>query len=102
MLVTAKFEDNSAFTSEDLRAALTHVFGENLVFDVEPSDKTPLGRIKFGVNELIAHDVIDIYHNIGEYDQQEAYTQLINSTSATIRDLISEVILDIQTQLEEE
>lgn len=101
MIVTAKFEDNTAFTSEDLRAALAHVFGDNLVFDVEPSDKSPEGRIKFGINELIAHRVLDIYHNTGEYEKEVAYLRLMELTQVIVDELIAQVIDDIKLKLEE-
>lgn len=101
MIVTAKFNDDSAYTSHDLKDSLSHLFGENAEISVEPTDKSPEGIIAFGLNEMLAHQILDIYYNSGKYTIEEKYSELTKQTLDTLEMLIDQTIRDTITKLEE-
>lgn len=101
MIVTVKFEDTTAFTSKDLMDSLSSLLGENMEYKVDPTDNSPEGIIRFGINELIAHDILDIYFNDGRFSHKTKIGELKEKTLEIVKKELNEVIEDIIFKLEE-
>ncbi len=101
MICTIKFEDTTAFTSKDLKDSLSNLLGENMEYKVEPTDTTPEGIISFGLNELVAHDILDIYFNEGRFSHTTKIETLKKKTMEVVEDHLNDIIKEIIFKLEE-
>lgn len=101
MICTIRFKDTTAFTSKDLKESLSNLLGENMEYKVEPADNSPEGIISFGLNELVAHDVLDIYFNEGRFSHKVKIEDLKQKTMKVVADHLDDVIEELIFKLEE-
>ena len=97
MRIRLTFDDDESFTAEEAKAVNRNIYGKNCITEVLPDSNFPEAHIRYGIQELIVPDIIDLW-----YAHEDAvYIEKIQKIQAKLLDKIDDEIRRVVANTEE-
>ena len=101
MRVRVEFEDDSAFTAEELKKGYEQSFGKNSKVEVLPHNESSEAAIYFGIQNLITLDLLDIYYEFYPHLYPPKLEELKKITLIKLQKILDQVCIDIENRVKE-
>ena len=101
MRIRLTFDDNESFTAEEAKAVNRNIYGKNCITEVLPDSNFPEAHIRYGIQELIVPDIIDLWYAHEDAVYEKKLHEIRLAALENVSDIISRVITSTEKKLSE-
>ena len=101
MRIRLTFDDDESFTAEEAKAVNRNIYGKNCITEVLPDSNFPEAHIRYGIQEIIVPDIIDLWYAHEDAIYEEKLTNIKLDMLDKLEDIVLRVILKTEKKLSE-